>query len=244
MDAYCSSLPPGYEVREEIARDRHSVVYRAWQSHPGRPVALEVLHAIATTPPVSAALSLEHPHIVPLYDAGLHDGRPYLCMRLIEGRSLARLLLDGPLDPRAAAWIVARVARALHHAHERGIRHGRLTPSRVLLDRTGLPYVAGFGLGRGADDLYALGALLRACQAGQGTLPGAPADRDLALICRSCLYETFSPRYHSARALADDLDRWLAGRGIGPRWARSTGGTWRWVRGILGVACWQENPDE
>src|SRR5262249_50295211 len=136
--------PAGYELLEEIARDGQGVVYRAWQPRFGRPVALEILHAATALPESSF---LDHPHIAPVYGGGVPGGRPWLSAGLTEGRSLAELLRQGPLAPRAAAWITAAVARAIHYAHRRGACHGRLAPERIVLDGLGLPYVTGFGLG-------------------------------------------------------------------------------------------------
>jgi hypothetical protein len=138
MDAEALPVPGGYEVRELLGQGSSSVVYRAWQSEPRRAVALKIGRAAA--PPAAGAVPrLDHPHIVPVYEAGEHRGRPFLCMRLVEGRSLARLLHQGPLDPRVAAWLVACVARAVHHAHQRGVCHGLLNPPRSCSTRWASP---------------------------------------------------------------------------------------------------------
>jgi serine/threonine-protein kinase len=95
-----------------------------------------------------AAAKLDHPNIVPVYGVGEQDGQPYLCMRYVEGTTLARLVADHPLPPRDAAHYVAQVARAVQYAHENGILHRDLKPSNVLLDRQGRPYVSDFGLAK------------------------------------------------------------------------------------------------
>src|SRR5262249_48802305 len=90
---------------------------------------------------------LEHPNIVPVYEVGEHQGRHYFSMKLIKGGSLSRhltLFNTGPLT----APLLARVARAVHYAHQRGILHRDLKPANILLDSNGQPHVGDFGLAR------------------------------------------------------------------------------------------------
>jgi serine/threonine-protein kinase len=150
---------------EEVGRGGMGVVYRARQSSLHRTVALKVIQRGDRDRfqfEAEAAAKLEHPHIVPVYGVGEYDGQPYLCMKYVEGTTLARLVADHPLPPREAARYVAQVARAVHHAHENGILHRDLKPSNILLDRQGRPYVTDFGLAKqvGGPHLTASNAIV------------------------------------------------------------------------------------
>src|SRR5262249_18518382 len=76
---------------------------------------------------------MHHPNIVQVYEVGEEAGRPFLALEYMPGGTLAEHLRSTPADPREAAELLEKVARAVHHAHERGIIHRDLKPSNILL---------------------------------------------------------------------------------------------------------------
>jgi eukaryotic-like serine/threonine-protein kinase len=98
-----------------------------------------------------AVARLDHVNIVPVYTFDEHAGRPFFTMKLMEGGSMEGRMAALRNAPRDAARLVARVARAVHHAHQRGVIHRDLKPGNILVDAQGEPHIADFGLAKSAD---------------------------------------------------------------------------------------------
>ena len=149
-----------FELLEELGRGGMGVVYKAWQKNLGRMVALKMVlrggHArpeeMARFQAEAKAIALlEHPNIVPVHEAGIFEEQPYFSMRFVEGQTLATVLAQGPIKPRDAASLIAKITRAVHHAHERGVLHRDLKPSNVIIDQGNNPLVTDFGLAKRID---------------------------------------------------------------------------------------------
>jgi tetratricopeptide (TPR) repeat protein/predicted Ser/Thr protein kinase len=161
-----------YEVVKVLGRGGMGVVYEARQISLGRPVALKTIRSdeFATADELrrfqneaETVATLDHPHIVPIYEVGTHGDRRYFSMKLVPGLSLDRVLGDFRDAPQAAARLVATVAEAVHHAHQRGVLHRDLKPANILLDQRGEPHVTDFGLARRVEadsELTQSGAIL------------------------------------------------------------------------------------
>jgi hypothetical protein len=161
-----------YELLAEIARGGMGVVYRARQLSANRLVALKLIRSgtLASSDDVrrfnveaQAAANLEHANVLPIYQVGQHDGQPFFSMKLVEGGNLSARVTDLVARPRESAELVARLARAVHFAHQRGILHRDIKPANVLLDADGTPYVADFGLAKqieGDSSLTQSGAIV------------------------------------------------------------------------------------
>jgi hypothetical protein len=152
----------GYRIEELIGRGGMGVVFRAYDLRLKRVVALKlVAPSLARDEQFrerfaresELVMSLEHPNVVPIYDAGDVDGRIYLAMRLVDGADLGSLLrTEGALEPARVVAICRQVASALDAAHARELVHRDVKPSNVLLDPDEHVYLADFGLTRRFDD--------------------------------------------------------------------------------------------
>ena len=146
-----------YRIEGELGRGGMGIIFRAHQVSLNRTVALKMILAGPLSSAdfakrlrieAEAAGGLDHPNIVAIYEVGEHDGQPFFTMRLVEGSNLAQALKAGPFEPKRAATLIMTVARAIQHAHERGVLHRDLKPSNILLDAQGQPHVTDFGLAK------------------------------------------------------------------------------------------------
>ncbi len=153
-------LTPGtrfgdYELGEVLGRGGMGVVYRARHVGIRRSVALKLIRSgeLASEGELlrfraEAAANLDHPNIVPVFHFGECEGQPFFTMRLVEGGNLAEALERSRFTQRQAVALLATIARAVHHAHERAVLHRDLKPTNILLDEGGQPHVADFGIAR------------------------------------------------------------------------------------------------
>ncbi len=146
-----------YEILDEIGRGGMGVVFRARQISLGRIVALKMIlrGELASAADLTrfrgeaeSAARLHHPHVTAVYEIGDHEGQPFFSMQFVEGTTLARKIVDGPLPAREAARLLLPVCRAIAEAHRQGLLHRDLKPSNILIDRAGHPFVSDFGLAK------------------------------------------------------------------------------------------------
>jgi hypothetical protein len=149
-----------YELNEVLGRGGMGVVYRASQRSLGRQVALKLMSSqnigeedrLRFQREARAAARLRHPHIVPIFDIGTHNGHDYFTLELIEGDTLHKLAMAREIDVPKSLDVVRKVALAIDYAHSQGVIHRDLKPQNILIDLEGEPHVTDFGLAKDLQD--------------------------------------------------------------------------------------------
>jgi ABC-type branched-subunit amino acid transport system substrate-binding protein/DNA-binding beta-propeller fold protein YncE len=146
----------GYRIDSPVGRGGMGVVYRATDRSLERPVALKLItpklvgddrfrERFLREPRLAA--SLDHPNVIPIYEAGERDGQLYLAMRFVNGSDLKTLLeREEKLSPERALNVLAQIAGALDAAHRRALVHRDVKPANVLIDEDGHAYLTDFGI--------------------------------------------------------------------------------------------------
>ncbi|HWH32626.1 MAG TPA: serine/threonine-protein kinase, partial [Egibacteraceae bacterium] len=210
-------LADRYRLRHRIGGGGMGAVFEAEDVVLERTVAAKVLPGVGTGDreflrEARALSRLRHHGIVGLYDAGSDRGDAYLILELVSGQTLRERLDAGPLDAQEAGRVGHELAEALGHAHRLGVVHRDLSPSNVLLDRSGRVRLTDFGIARLSEatatsasevwgtpaymapeqvageavgppaDVYALGLLLLEALTGRRAFPGAPRESGFARL--------------------------------------------------------------
>jgi serine/threonine protein kinase len=144
-----------YRLEKVLGEGSYGRVHLAKQDVLGRKVAVKILHRRhgSKKQEIQAFLNealiladLNHPGIVPVYDAGWDDGHFFIVSRFVEGGDLGSLLMRGRPVPEECARIVIAIAEALHYAHSRGLVHRDIKPANILIDPPKKPLLTDFGV--------------------------------------------------------------------------------------------------
>src|SRR5881397_2796020 len=207
----------GYRIIEPLGRGGTSVVYRAEHVRLGRQAALKLLSPGLGEADFSdrflresrLAASLDHPSIVPVYDAGEEDGLLYIAMACVEGTDLKTLIKEeGSLPLRRTLFILGQIASALDAAHARGLVHRDVKPANILVGPEDRAYLSDFGAVKelasaGMTRTGAFVGTIEYCAPEQ--IEGGEVDARTDVYALACvLYETLTgtPPFHRPSEVA------------------------------------------
>lgn len=157
IDVLIGSSLGQYQIIEMLGKGGMATVYKATQTTINRTVAIKVLPRALMHDDTfmqrfrreaEVVATLEHFHILPMYDYGEYDGMPYIVMRFLEGGSLQERVREGPLAWDQVMHVLSQVADALDYAHSRGVIHRDIKPSNIMLDAQGNAYLTDFGIAK------------------------------------------------------------------------------------------------
>jgi WD40 repeat protein len=149
-----------FALRRRLGEGAFGAVYEAYDPQLDRPVALKVAHRGTLSNPRSvqrflrdarAAAQLQHPHIVPVFDAGQDAGHYYIASAFVDGRTLEAVINEARPNFRRAAQLVRELAEGLAYAHSLGIVHRDVKPANTMVDKEGRAHIIDFGLAHRAD---------------------------------------------------------------------------------------------
>src|SRR5438105_4053476 len=207
----------GYRILEPLGHGGTSVVYRAEHVRLGRSAALKLLtpsfgeadFAERFLRESQLAASIDHPSIVPVYDAGEDDGLLYIAMACVEGSDLKTLIAeDGKLPVRRALRIVGQIGSALDAAHARGLVHRDVKPANILVGAEDRAYLSDFGVVKelAADGATRTGSFVGTIEySAPEQIEGAAVDARTDVYALACvLYECLAgaPPFHRPSEVA------------------------------------------
>ncbi len=154
-----------YQIQEQLGQGGMATVYKALQKSIGRTVAIKVMPSYFMHEPtfmqrfereVKVIAELQHPRVLPVYDYGQIEGRPFIVMAYMSGGTLSDRIQKGPLSLEESVRIMEQIAEGLDHAHRKGIIHRDFKPSNVLLDDHGNAYLSDFGIAKVSESTVQL----------------------------------------------------------------------------------------
>jgi serine/threonine protein kinase len=149
-----------YRIVEQMGQGGMATVFKGYHARLNRTVAIKMMHQAFLEDQgflarfereAQIVARLDHPHIVPIFDFADYEGRPYLVMKYVEGKTLKAVLERGSMPLNEILRILPPLAGALDYAHRQGVLHRDIKPSNIIIDANGVPYLTDFGLARMAE---------------------------------------------------------------------------------------------